>query len=160
LSPDAKCLSFALRIDLASRGTHRWRAMMRRAFPIRPLAGCALALLVAACASTPATRRPVVAGSPGSAIIRLPEVMAATGLESVIGAPAGAITRRLGEPQLDWLDGDVRKLQFAGKACVMDIYLYPLQPGAEPVATHVEARLREGGAAVDRGQCLSEIARR
>jgi hypothetical protein len=134
--------------------------MMRRAFPIRPLAGCALALLVAACASAPASKRPVAAGTSGSTIIRLPEVMAANGLESVIGAPAGALTRRLGEPRLDLVEGDVRKLQFSGQACVMDIYLYPMQPGAEPVAAHVEARLREGGAAVDRGQCLSEIARR
>lgn len=134
--------------------------MMRWPPLLRPLAGCALALLVAACASAPAAKRPVVSGTPGSAIIRLPEVMAASGLESVIGAPAGALTRRLGEPRLDWVEGDVRKLQFAGKACVMDVYLYPMQPGAEPVATHVEARLREGGAAVDRGQCLNEIARR
>lgn len=101
-----------------------------------------------------------MAGSQGSAIIRVPEVMQAAGLESVIGAPAGSLTRRLGEPRLDLFEGDVRKLQFAGRACVMDVYLYPLQPGAEPVATHVEARLREGGAPVDRGQCLNEIARR
>lgn len=86
--------------------------------------------------------------------------MQAAGLEGVIGAPAASLTRRLGEPRLDLLEGDVRKLQFAGRGCVMDVYLYPLQPGAEPVATHVEARRREGGAAVDRGQCLAEIARR
>lgn len=127
---------------------------------IRPLAATALVLLAAACAGAPAAKRPVVAGTPGSAIVRLPEVMQAAGLESVIGAGAASLTRRLGEPRLDWVDGDVRKLQFAGQACVMDVYLYPMQPGAEPVATHVEARLREGGAAVDRGQCLSEIARR
>lgn len=134
--------------------------MMLRPVPIRPLATSALALLLAACAGAPATKRPVVAGTPGSAIIRLPDVMAASGLDGVIGAPAAALTRRLGEPRLDWVDGDVRKLQFAGQACVMDIYLYPLQPGAEPVATHVEARQREGGAPTDRSQCLSEIARR
>lgn len=145
---------------MAAGATHRWRAMMLRLSLIRPLAAAALAGLAAACASAPAAKRPVVAGTPGSAIIRLPEMMAASGLETVLGASAGAITRRLGEPRLDWLDGDVRKLQFAGKACVMDVYLYPLQPGAEPVATHVEARLREGGAPTDRGQCLSEIARR
>ncbi len=134
--------------------------MMRCNALIRPLAGAALALLVTACASAPAGKRPVVAGTPGSAIVRLPEVMQAAGLESVIGAPATTLTRRLGEPRLDWVDGDVRKLQFAGRVCVMDIYLYPLQPGAEPVATHVEARQREGGAPVDRGQCLNEIVRR
>lgn len=133
---------------------------MRQGSLIRPLAGCALALLVTACASAPAAKRPVMAGTPGSAIVRLPEVMQAAGIESVIGAGAASLTRRLGEPRLDLIEGDVRKLQFAGQACVMDVYLYPMQPGAEPVATHVEARLREGGASVDRGQCLSEIARR
>ena len=133
---------------------------MLRAAMIRPVVGGLAMLLVAACASAPATKRPVVAAKPGSAIIRLPDMMQAAGLENVLGAPASALTRRLGEPRLDWVDGDVRKLQFAGTACVMDIYLYPLQPGAEPVATHVEARQREGGAPVDRGQCLSEITRR
>lgn len=147
-------------IDLIGTAKHRWPAMMLPSLSIRSLTGAALALLAAGCASTPAAKRPVVAGTPGSAIIRLPEVMQAAGLESVIGASAGAITRRLGEPRLDWLDGDVRKLQFAGQACVMDVYLYPLQPGGEPVATHVEARLREGGAAIDRATCLREIARR
>lgn len=86
--------------------------------------------------------------------------MPAAGLEDIIGAPAGSLTRRLGQPRLDGFEGDVRKLQFAGSRCVIDVYLYPLQPGAEPVATHVEARLRDGGAAADRGECLREVERR
>ena len=131
--------------------------MPRRASFIPVLAS---ALAVAGCASAPAPKRPIMAGSQGSAIIRVPEVMQAAGLESVIGAQAASLTRRLGEPRLDLFEGDVRQLQFAGRACVMDVYLYPLQPGAEPFATHVEARLRESGAPVDRGQCLNEIARR
>ena len=134
--------------------------MMPRRASFMPVLASALALAVAGCASAPAPKRPIMAGSQGSAIIRVPEVMQAAGLESVIGAQAASLTRRLGEPRLDLFEGDVRKLQFAGRACVMDVYLYPLQPGAEPVATHVEARLREGGAPVDRGQCLNEIARR
>ncbi|MEA1618816.1 hypothetical protein SOQ14_07780 [Erythrobacter sp. T5W1-R] len=126
----------------------------------RPMVGGALALLVASCVGAPAAKRPVVAGTPGSAIIRMPDVMQAAGLENVIGASANSLTRRFGEPRLDVAEGDVRKLQFAGRDCVMDIYLYPLQPGGEPVATHVEARQRQGGAAVDRRQCLGEITRR
>jgi hypothetical protein len=120
----------------------------------------ALALIVAGCASAPAAKRPVVAGTPGSAIIRLPQVMSSAGLEDIIGAEARSLTRRLGEPRLDGFEGDVRKLQFAGASCVMDVYLYPLQPGAEPVATHVEARRRDGGAATDRVQCLREVEKR
>lgn len=120
----------------------------------------AMALMMAGCTSAPVAKRPVVAGTPGSAIIRVPQMMSAAGLEEIIGAEARSLTQRLGEPRLDGFEGDVRKLQFAGKACVMDIYLYPLQPGAEPVATHVEARLREGGASVDRVQCLREVKAR
>ncbi len=134
--------------------------MMLRDTPSRLVLGSVLALMVAGCAGSPAAKRPVVAGTPGSAIIRMPDMMQAAGLENVIGASASALTRRLGEPRLDASEGDVRKLQFAGRSCVMDIYLYPLQPGGEPVATHVEARRREGGAPVDRGQCLGEISRR
>ncbi|MGY6550702.1 MAG: hypothetical protein ACXIT4_02275 [Erythrobacter sp.] len=117
----------------------------------------ALALVMAGCAgtipaATPQQRAPVA--------VRAPQVMSAAGLENVIGASAATLTRRLGQPRLDGLEGDVRKLQFAGRACVLDIYLYPLQPGAEPVATHVEARQRDSGTAVDRAQCLREVERR
>lgn len=118
------------------------------------------ALLVAGCASAPAKPRPGAATGQTSGVIRVPEVMSAAGLENIIGAPAGSLTRRLGTPRLDGFEGDVRKLQFAGQSCVVDVYLYPLQPGAEPVATHVEARLREGGEAVDRIRCLREVERR
>lgn len=92
--------------------------------------------------------------------MRAPEVMRGAGLDNVIGAPAPALARRLGQPQLDLFEGDARKLQFAGRNCVLDIYLYPLQPGTEPVATHIEARLRQNGSAVDRAQCLGEVERR
>lgn len=133
-----------------------------------PIAGVVAALLVTGCVSAPArptpgarpVPRPGQVAPPPAAAIRAPEVMSAPGLENIIGSGAGALTRRLGQPQLDGLDGDVRKLQFAGRSCVVDIYLYPLQPGAEPVATHVEARRREGGEPVDRGQCLREVERR
>jgi hypothetical protein len=140
--------------------------MTRLRSSIAVLAG---ALLLAGCVGAPARpsahARPGAVGQQGmgqqgSAIIRVPEMMSAPGLDNIIGAPATALTRRLGEPRLDGFDGDVRKLQFAGASCVVDIYLYPLRPGAEPVATHVEARRREGGAPVDRAQCLREVERR
>ena len=123
----------------------------------------ALALALAGCASGGggAPSRPASASQPrGSSIVVLPEMMAPQGLEGVIGSPATALTRRFGDPRLDVPEGDVRKLQFAGSACVLDIYLYPLSPGAEPTAAHVEARLRQGGAAVDAGACIREVERR
>ncbi|MFN3863825.1 MAG: hypothetical protein ACK4RT_06025 [Erythrobacter sp.] len=106
-------------------------------------------------------------GRPGSAsapvhsgVVRVPQVMAPDGLEGVIGQDARKLTQRFGAPRLDVTEGDARKLQFSGGACVLDIYLYPPRPGADPLAAHVEARLRQGGAAVDRGACIREIERR
>jgi hypothetical protein len=83
--------------------------------------------------------------------------MAPAGLEGVIGSSAPALVRRFGPARIDLLEGDARKLQFAGSACVLDIYLYPVHAGAEPTATHVAARQRAGGAAVDQGACIREI---
>lgn len=95
-----------------------------------------------------------------SSIVRLPEVIAPQGLEGVIGSDAAALTRRFGAPRIDLAEGDARKLQFTGATCVIDIYLYPQRPGSEPLAAHVVARLRQGGAEVDRGACIREVEAR
>ncbi len=131
----------------------------------RNLAGLALlGLVLGGCASSgggsrPAPARPGSAQAPRSSIVVVPQVMAAAGLEGVIGLPAAALTRRFGQPRIDLAEGDARKLQFAGPACVVDIYLYPVAAAAEPTATHVEARLRQGGALADPGACIREIVR-
>ncbi|MEE4317304.1 MAG: hypothetical protein V2I74_10010 [Erythrobacter sp.] len=118
----------------------------------------AIALTLAGCVGG---SKPAPAAPPSrSGVVRVPQVMAPQGLEGVIGSPAGTLTRRFGNPRLDVLEGDARKLQFGGTTCVLDIYLYPLRPGTEAVAAHVEARLRQGGAAVDRGACIREVERR
>ncbi len=121
------------------------------------LAVAALALMLGGCASAPKpAARPAVA-PPRSTIVVVPQVMAAKGLEGVIGSQAAALTRRFGQARIDLSEGDARKLQFAGPACVLDIYLYPPRAGADPTASHVEARLRQGGAAVDAGACIREV---
>jgi hypothetical protein len=104
-------------------------------------------------------RAPSAPAAPRGSIVVVPEVMAAAGLEGVIGSPAAALTRRFGTPRIDLAEGDARKLQFGGQACVLDIYLYPLAAGAEPTATHVEARIRQGGAPADPGACIREVER-
>jgi hypothetical protein len=124
------------------------------------IAGLAVSLLLSACASSPAAPRTATGPAPRSSIVVVPEVMSGWGLDGVIGERAASLTRRLGEPRIDLAEGDVRKLQFAGQSCVLDVYLYPMSAGAEPVATHIEARLREGGAPIDRAQCLREVERR
>lgn len=99
-------------------------------------------------------------GGPRSSIVMVPQVMAPAGLEGVIGSPATALTGRFGTPRLDVAEGDARKLQFTGATCVLDIYLYSIAATAAPTATHVEARLRQGGAALDAGTCIREIESR
>jgi hypothetical protein len=117
----------------------------------------ALGLALSGCASGPAKPAVSAPAPVRSSVVMLPDVMAPTGLEGVIGSPAGALTQRFGTPRIDLAEGDARKLQFAGVSCVLDIFLYPPRPGAEPTAAHVDARLRQGGAAVDGGACIREV---
>lgn len=117
-----------------------------------------LAAVLSSCAATP---KPASSSAPPhGSIVVLPRVMAVAGLEGVIGVPAKAVTGRFGTPRLDVAEGDARKLQFAGTTCVLDIYFYPVAAAAEPTATHVEARQRQGGAAFDAGACIREVERR
>lgn len=106
--------------------------------------------------------RPAIGGGarPHSSIVVVPEVMSGQGLGGVIGSPAAALTRRFGNPRIDLAEGDAHKLQFSGKSCVLDIFLYPLSAGAQPTATHVEARQRLGGAPADPGACIREVEKR
>lgn len=117
-----------------------------------------LCAALAGCASAPKPpARPAASAPVRSSIVVVPQVMAPQGLEGVIGSPAAALSRRFGQPRLDVAEGDARKLQFAGAQCVLDIYLYPVAAAAEPTATHVAARLRQGGAAADAGDCIREV---
>jgi hypothetical protein len=134
------------------------RAVVMAALLAVGLAGCAGGggPRKPASASRPAVR-PGAAATPRSTGLVVPEVMAGKGLEGVIGAPAAALTGRFGQPRIDLAEGDARKLQFAGATCVLDIYLYPLAAAAEPTATHVAARIRQGGALIDPGVCIREV---
>ncbi|KLI64701.1 hypothetical protein [Aurantiacibacter marinus] len=88
-----------------------------------------------------------------------PQIMEGPGLGGIIREEAGTLQRRFGQPRLDVVEGDMRKLQFAGEACVLDVFLYPLAQGAVPVATWVEARRASDGAAVDRLACIQALSR-
>ena len=81
------------------------------------------------------------------------------GIDGIIGQRAPSLPRRFGDPRIDLSEGDARKLQFASATCVLDIFLYPLEAGEAPVATHVAARLRQGGGEVDRSACIDTVAR-
>lgn len=132
--------------------------------PIRTLALLAVLPALAACggttASTPAppervpVRVPVRRPPPPATLQVVP------GLEGVIGATAADLTRQFGQPRLEVIEGDARKLQFSGSACVLDIYLYPGTQGREPQASYVEARRASDGQGVDRVACVGALRKR
>lgn len=133
---------------------------MTRGLACLAMLGLVLGGCVGGGGDKPAPARSAAASAPRSSVVVVPQVMSPKGLEGVIGLPADALTRRFGQPRIDLAEGDARKLQFAGSVCVVDIFLYPVSARAEPTATHVDARLRQGGAPADPGACIREVERR
>lgn len=88
---------------------------------------------------------------------RMPEIMQGPGLEGVIRQEEASLVRQFGTPRLTVAEGDMKKLQFAAPACVLDIYLYPLAPGGTPVATWLQSRRSSDGQEVDMRACMAAI---
>jgi len=80
------------------------------------------------------------------------------GLERVLGSTAEELTRLFGEPAQDFREEGARKLQFAGQACLLDVYLYTLEGGGERRATWVDAR-NTAGESVDPAGCIAALGR-
>ncbi len=125
---------------------------MKRLLPL--MAGLSLA----GCVSAPAPRPTPVPGRTAAAFPPRP-ALDKRGLEGIIGKDAGALKRLFGEPRLDVVEVYGRKLQFAGKACVLDAFLYPEGKGNAEIVTYVDAR-RSDGAAVDRAACVEALLAR
>jgi len=111
----------------------------------------AATLLLAACTTT---------GGPKSApsaekVMNLHEA----GLERVMGKTAAQLVALFGDADIDGHEGQARRLQFVGPACVLDTYLFPDKPGAEPVVTYIDARLPAGDD-IDRASCIAALSRR
>ena len=106
-------------------------------------------LALAGCGGT--TVRPVTAGTVAPSY-------SAVGLERVLGQDAAGLTRLFGQPDADTREGDARRLQFAGRFCVLDAYLYP-KAGAEPRVTWLDAR-EPDGSGIDRASCVAALQRR
>jgi hypothetical protein len=83
-------------------------------------------------------------------------LLAAPGLEGVIGASPDAVIRQFGQPRLDVREEDARKLQWSGTACILDVFFYPPPGGGQQAATYVEAR-RGDGREVDRAACVAAL---
>jgi len=131
----------------------------------------AVTALLAACGKAPPVQSPARRPAPPhrpATVIRppvhaappKPVVQTAPGLEGVIGATREDLARQFGAARLDVWEGDARKLQFSGTACVLDVYLYPPAAGREPQATYVEARRASDGQDVDRAACVAALRKR
>jgi hypothetical protein len=117
-------------------------------------------LLLAGCASTPAPApRPAALPERTAAAYPVRPALDKRGLEAVMGKDIGTLKRLFGEPRLDVVEVYGRKLQFTGKACVLDAFLYPDGKGGAEIVTYVDAR-RIDGAAVDRASCVDALQRR
>ena len=127
------------------------------------LAGCAGRAVPAAIppaqASSPPPMSAPVTAAPTSTGFIAPRVMDARGLEDVVGRNGTQIANVFGPPRLEVHEGDALKLQFSGEACVLDVFLYPLRPAGEPVATHLEARRASDGREVERVACANALRR-
>ena len=114
----------------------------------------ALLLIIAACGPT---TPPQVAPPPPVA----PPAPAPIGLTRVLSHTSAEAQALLGAPTLDRIEGKGRQLQFARGTCVLDLFLYPPTPDAEPRVKSAAARRRDGGP-LDAASCLQSqvIARR
>jgi hypothetical protein len=113
---------------------------MRRLIP-------ALTLFLAACATRPqqppATQQTVVTPSPQSR-------------SNLLGLTAGQLVQLFGNPALQVREGPGLKLQFRGRGCILDAYLYsPLAGGAQRVE-HVDTRWQSGIDA-DQARCIATL---
>lgn len=121
--------------------------------PIRSPALALLPLLALAACTAPTGRSGTAPAS------ERPANMHEAGLDRVIGKTAAALVALFGPADLDGREGQARKLQFVGPACVLDTYLYPDRPGTEPVVSYIDARLPTGDD-IDRASCIAALSRR
>ncbi|CAM3271686.1 MULTISPECIES: hypothetical protein [Sphingomonas] len=120
---------------------------------IRTPALALLPFIVLAGCTVPQTAAPVRGG-----MAPVPVPYTSVGLERVIGQDADGLTKLFGTPDADVREGTARKLQFQGRFCVLDAYLYP-KDGAEPRVTYLDAR-EPDGSSIDRASCVAALTRR
>ena len=104
-------------------------------------------LFLAGCATRPQQPAP-----PAQPVQAAPIQQQATRLT---GLTASELTTHFGRPAFQVQEGRSLKLQFRGKYCVLDAYLYPGQNGTL-VVTHVDTRTPAGGD-TDQATCISAL---
>jgi len=105
-----------------------------------------LTLLLAACAT-----RPEQPTAPQPAVQPQPEQQ-----NSLVGLTAQEMVGRFGLPALQIREGNSLKLQFRGRRCVMDAYLYPSGGSGTLKVTHIDTRLPTGGG-IDQAACIFSL---
>ena len=73
----------------------------------------------------------------------------------LIGLTSSELVGHFGSPALQIREGSSLKLQFRGRLCVLDAYLYPSTGGALRV-THVDTRT-QSGIDTDQAACISAL---
>ena len=113
---------------------------MRRLLAIAP------ALFVAACGTAPQAPPQVITPPP-----------AQVERGDLIGLTSGELIQRFGAPALQIHEGTSLKLQFRGRQCILDAYLYPPANGrgVERVM-HVDSRV-SSGADTDQRACIATL---
>ena len=108
------------------------RGIVRGPCDFIPLAAI---LLLSACARVPTeTATPTLPSAP----VQQPRESGV-----LIGLTGNELVSRFGNPALQIREGNSFKIQFRGRLCVLDAFLYP-STGAQYRVTHVEARSLAG----------------
>jgi hypothetical protein len=114
---------------------------------MRRLTFSSLVVLLASCAprpqATPAPQTPVVQEQPAER-------------NRLIGLTPQDLVGRFGSPALQIHEGTSLKLQFRGRSCVLDAYLYPQAGNGTLRVTHVDTRTPTGVDS-DQAACISAL---
>ena len=78
---------------------------------------------------------------------------------ALTGLTAQELVSRFGAPTLQIREGSSLKLQFRGRRCVMDTYLYPSGGSGALKVTHVDTRTPTGGE-FDQAACIFSLRER
>ena len=131
---------------------------------MRMLIFAGLAFVLAGCGATSSDaqrpkKTPMPVDRPAADLPARPATTDKRGLGDVMGKNVAELKRMFGEPRIDVVEVYGRKLQFSGKPCILDAYLYPDGKNGIEIVTHIDAR-RSDGAEVDRASCVNALSRR
>jgi hypothetical protein len=103
-----------------------------------------LTLLIAGCATAPTLQ-------PEAPVVQSPTTREGRG---VLGLTTAELVGHFGNPALQVREGSSLKLQFRGRSCVLDAYLYPQNNVLR--VTHVDTRTLSG-LDFDQAACIASL---